>query len=233
MKRFIVCDDDVAFVEQMAQTLHALYPCRVEHMYGPGALEASLREDCSGSDVLLTDIELHGRNSIDIIRRYLKPSSPLQVIYVTGYTHYCTDVYDTKHSSFLVKPVTQQALAHAVEIAYRSLARDRENGITVRAAGGVRIISSASLLYTEVRGRSLFLVTDTERITANGRLKEFMDGLDRRFLQCHKSYVINMDRVREFSGTSFLMANGTDIPVSQTHRHEAREIFLRYVGEAE
>lgn len=60
MKRFIVCDDDPAFVMDMAQRLHELYPgCFVEHMYGPDALEVSLRQDISGADVLLVDVELN------------------------------------------------------------------------------------------------------------------------------------------------------------------------------
>ena len=121
MKRFVVCDDDIAFVEHMASMLHECYSvCTVEHMYGPEALEASLREDSSGADIMLVDIELRNKNSIELIKRYLKPSSPLQIIYVTGHQEYCSEVYDTKHCSFLVKPVTPEKLRHAVDIAFKA-----------------------------------------------------------------------------------------------------------------
>jgi DNA-binding LytR/AlgR family response regulator len=231
MKRFVVCDDDIAFVEQLASMLHACYSaCTVEHMYGPEALEASLREDSSGADVLLVDIELRGKSSIDLIKKYLKPSSPLQIIYVTGYMHYCTAVYDTKHCSFLVKPITLETLRHAVELALAALERDRETGVSVKTNGGVRIVYIPSLLYAESHGRCLSLVSDEERVEIYEKMDDFRDGLDRRFVSCHKSYLVNMDRVRQFCGNVFIMDNGQTIPISQTRRKEVREIFARYMG---
>jgi len=231
IKRFVVCDDDVNFVEELAQTLHELYPaCSVEHMYGPEALEASLREDSSGADVLLVDIELRGKNSIDLVKKFLKPSSPLQVVYVTGFMHYCTEVYDTKHCSFLVKPVSRQQLRHAVEMAYHSLNRDREAGISVKANGGTRIVYIPSILYAESHGRCLKIVSDEERVDTYEKLKDLLDVLDRRFLACHKSFVVNMDRVRQYCGDVFVMDNGDTIPISQTRRKEVREKFACYMG---
>lgn len=231
MKRFIVCDDDVGFVMDVAQRLHELYPgCFVEHMYGPDALEVSLRQDISGSDVLLVDIELREKRSIDLIRKYLRPSSPMQVIYVTGHMHYCTEVYDTKHCSFLVKPFDNDQLKHAVELAYRAYEREAKSGVSVKTGGGLRIISAPSLLYVESHGRCLRLVTDEEQVETYEKLKSFAEAVDRRFLICHKSFLVNMDRVRQYHGDCFIMDNGQKIPISQTKRKEVRELFTRYAG---
>ena len=211
--------------------LHGLYPgCFVEHMYGPEALEASLREDSSGADVLLVDIELRGKNSIELIKKFLKPSAPLQVVYITGYVHYCTDVYDTKHCSFLVKPVTPERLRHAVEKAYHSLNRDREAGVSVKTNGGIRIIYIPSLLYAESHGRCLRVVSTQEQVDTYEKLGDFAQNLDRRFLVCHKSFLVNMDHVKQYCGDRFLMDDGAVIPISQTKRKTVRETFTRYVG---
>lgn len=231
MKRFIVCDDDPAFVMDMAQRLHELYPgCFVEHMYGPDALEVSLRQDISGADVLLVDIELNGKSSIDLIKKYLRPSSPAQVIYVTGYMHYCTEVYDTRHCGFLVKPIDNGRLKHAVELACQAYEREAKSGVPVKSGGGLRIISAPSLLYVESHGRCLRLVTDEEQMETYEKMKNFAELVDRRFLICHKSFLVNMDRVKQYRGDSFVMDNGQVIPISQTKRREVREIFARYAG---
>ena len=230
MKRFVECDDEIEYVEQTASVLHELYDaCSVEHMYGPDALEASLREDSSGADVLLTEIELRGKNSIELIKKWLKPSSPLQIIYLTKYIHYCTDVYDTKHSSFLVKPVTPEKLRHAINIAFSALEKDRIAGITVKTNGGTRIIYIPSLLYVESHGRRLCLISDQEQIETYEKMTDFCTDLDCRFLLCHKSYLINMDHVRQYCGNSFLMDNGEHIPISQTRRKYAKLTFAHYM----
>ena len=99
MIRFAVCDTDVDFAGRLAATLHRLYdPCKVEYMYGPDALEVSLCAAPGSSDVLLTEIELRERSSIDIIGHRMKESSPLQVIYLTSKMEYCTAVYETRSS---------------------------------------------------------------------------------------------------------------------------------------
>ena len=106
MTRFLVCDTDTDYAGRVAAALHRLYePCSVQYMYGPDALEVALRANSGAGDILLTEVELRGRNSIDIIGRHLKASSPLQVIYVTAQIEYCSQVYETRHSGFLLKPV--------------------------------------------------------------------------------------------------------------------------------
>ena len=61
MIRFIICDTDTDFLGKLAIALHHNFdPCSVEYMYGPSALEVSLRSDSGGADVLLTEIELRG-----------------------------------------------------------------------------------------------------------------------------------------------------------------------------
>ena len=89
MIRFVICDTDRVFLDKLAAVLHETFnPCSVEYMYGSAALEASLRADPGGADVLLTEIELNRENAIDIIEQNLKDSSPLQIIYMTSKIEY-------------------------------------------------------------------------------------------------------------------------------------------------
>ena len=62
------------------------------------------------------------------------------------------------------------------------------------------------------------------------KMKNFAELVDRRFLICHKSFLVNMDRVKQYRGDSFVMDNGQVIPISPTKRREVREIFARYAG---
>ena len=71
MIRFMICDTDPEFLNKLAATLHNNFdPCTVEYMYGPSALEVSLRSDSGGADVLLTEIELRDQSSISIHHYY-------------------------------------------------------------------------------------------------------------------------------------------------------------------
>ena len=231
MIRFAVCDTDVDFAGRLAATLHRLYdPCKVEYMYGPDALEGSLCAAPGSSDVLLTEIELRERSSIDIIGHRMKESSPLQVIYLTSKMEYCTAVYETRHIGFLLKPVSVELLRRTVDRAIASLERQKSQGIVIHRGGSVYVVEASSLLYVESEGRLARLFTDEERLETYEKMGNLLLQMDGRFLQCHKSYLVNMDRVRQFMGDHFLMENGAVVPISQSRRKAVREEFLRYLG---
>lgn len=233
MIRFMICDTDVDFLGKLAAALHYNFdPCSVEYMYGPSALEVSLRSDSGGADVLLTEIELRGYNAISIIAQYLKESSPLQVIYMTPKIEYCTEVYETRHCGFLLKPIRLERLVRDVQRALRLLEEKKAKGIVVQRGSSLHILSPQSLLYVESHGRVLKIVTDSEIIETYDKMDHFSFQLDKRFLQCHKSYLVNMERVKRYCGDSFLMGNETTIPISQSRRKIVRQQFLDYMGNA-
>lgn len=231
MIRFMICDTDTFFLDKLASVLHQEFdPCSVEYMYGASALEVSLRADSGGADVLLTEIELRSQNAISIIGSYLKSSSPLQVIYMTSKMDYCTEVYDTRHCGFLLKPVQLKRLIRDVRRALRLLERRKAHGIMIQKGGNLHIVDAQSLLYIESRARVIKVVTDEDVLEAYSKLDSFSRQLDKRFVQCHKSYVVNMERVKRFCGDSFLMENGMTVPISQSKRKEVRQQFLDYMG---
>lgn len=233
MIRFMICDTDVDFLGKLAAALHHNFdPCSVEYMYGPSALEVSLRSDSGGADVLLTEIELRGYNAISIIAQYLKESSPLQIIYMTPKIEYCTEVYESRHCGFLLKPIRLERLVRDVQRALRLLEEKKAKGIVVQRGSSLHILSPQSLLYAESHGRVLKIVTDSEIIETYDKMDHFSFQLDKRFLQCHKSYLVNMERVKRYCGDSFLMVNETTIPISQSRRKTVRQQFLDYMGNA-
>lgn len=231
MLRFGVCDTDTALLDKMAAVLHQVFvPCQVEYMYGPDALEVFLRSGSGDVDVLITEIELRGRSAIDLIGRYMRESSAMQVLYMSAKMEYCTEVYETRHCGFLVKPIRRSLLERDVKRAVRLQARRKEEGILVSHGGNLHIIRPSSCVYVEGHGRIMRAITNTEAIETYEKLSDFSTRLDGRFIQCHKSYIVNMERISRYQRDAFLMDNGALIPISQSRRREAREQFLKYIG---
>lgn len=231
MIRFMICDTDTAFLDKLASMLHRLFdPCAVEYMYGPAALEVSLRADSGGADILLTEIELRRENAIKIIARDLVESSPLQIIYMTSKIKYCTEVYDTPHCGFLLKPIDIRLLERDVRRAVKLLENRKECGIVLQKNSSLHIVSPSSLIYIEGRGHIVRVITDNEVLETYEKISSISYQLDKRFLQCHKSYIVNMERVRKLCGDKFLMDNGAAVPISQSHRKESKNQFITHMG---
>ncbi len=234
MLRFGICDTDTQFLSKLADTLHKMFdPCKIEYMYGPLALEVFLQSgNAANVDVLITEIELRKQNSIELISRCMEESSATQVVFMTSKIEFCTEVYEARHCGLLIKPIQIKELERNIKRALTLLEQIKKSGILVQKNGTTHVVRASSLIYVEGRGRIIKIRTDSETLESYEKVSDFIYRLDGRFLQCHKSYVVNMDRVNKFQGDSFLMDDGALVPISQSRRKVVRESFLKYMGNA-
>lgn len=58
-----------------------------------------------------------------------------------------------------------------------------------------------------------------------------MGMLDSRFVQCHKSFIVNLSCAVELKADSIVLYNGESVPVSARKLKETRTAFTNYVGD--
>ena len=61
------------------------------------------------------------------------------------------------------------------------------------------------------------------------KLSSLQRRVDSRFIQCHKSYLVNMDYVVGLQGNMLELCNGVQIPVSQSRAKFTWETLLRHL----
>ena len=60
-------------------------------------------------------------SGIELVRRYFPAGSPTKVIYISGHVEFCTSVYQTEHTYFLLKPINQSDFDAALDKALSNL----------------------------------------------------------------------------------------------------------------
>lgn len=93
-----------------------------------------------------------------------------------------------------------------------------------------RLIKFSDLIYIESQRRKLRLHLSNEVIDMYGSLTAMAASLPWQFVQCHKSFIVNLEYVVELQKEGFVMASGDKIAVSQTKRKEARRSFMKYLA---
>ena len=63
-----------------------------------------------------------------------------------------------------------------------------------------------------------------------GKLDHLERQLPDQFLRCHKSFLVNMDRIRNFEKHQIELESGRMVDVSRSRLKEAREKYFQYVG---
>ena len=232
MGTIIICEDDSVQSTSLRSLISRFEPwCNwtVEQVSSAGELLAGaalLRE----ADILLMDICLGSENGIQAVEQLQQSYPDLQVIYVTGEVGYCSDVYDTRHCGFLLKPVDPEKLHDALRRT-QVPTRQAQRFLTVKLGRRVGRYALDQILYLEKQLRKIQVVTAGESFCFYGKFSDIQPQLDRRFIRCHGSYLANMDHVAELREGEFVMQEGQKVPISRRCLPQVREGFLNYLLE--
>ena len=148
-----IIDDDRAQRELLAaMIMRSPAAARLEFM------DASAAAGASGplsADIALVDIDLGEDlpSGIDLVRD--TAGNKTQVIYVTGYVDYVSDVYETAHVGFLIKPVDQQRLNDALARAISRLDQDGAGDFIVHTGSSTLRVAPNRVVYIESNRRKL------------------------------------------------------------------------------
>ena len=232
MYQVVIVEDDAA----QAEIIRSMIECSprggelaIEHVVDAESLTARLAEE-PAIDVLVMDIELGSEdaNGIDLVKRYFPAGCGTQVIYVTGFVEYCTSVYRTEHLYFLVKPFAQDDLDDALSRALERLEADSSKPLSVRLGSRVVLVEPSRISYIESDRRKVRIHAGAEEIEAYASLSDLSAELPASFIQCHKSFLVNMDHVKELKADSVVLSSNQVVPVSQKRRKFVREaVFSR------
>src|SRR4051794_25503612 len=123
--RFLVVDDEPLAIERLQLLL-----ARIEGVALAGtALEgaAALRlVEATEPDAVLLDIAMPGMDGIDVARALGRATRPPVVIFVTAFDTFAVAAFDVEAVDYVMKPVSLERLARAVERARERIATRAE-----------------------------------------------------------------------------------------------------------
>lgn len=230
-RALLICDDDPAQLDELTALFQECPPWHQWPVQCFSSTQALLahQDTFSPGSILFMDICLEDGNGIDAVAQLQIRHPEIDVIYITGEISYCTEVYDTKHCGFLVKPVSLLKLQQALRRTRHGPAMTRS--LTVRVGRNAMRIPLDDIFYFEKQLRKMLVVTGRQVIDFYGKFEDLEAQLDRRMLQCHRSFIVNMDHIEQLVDDRFLLDNGKAVPISRRKLTQVRNAFLRYLQE--
>jgi DNA-binding LytR/AlgR family response regulator len=179
-------------------------------------------------DIVIMDIRLQGKLDGIQTATALKEMHSIPIIYLSDYTDRVTvkKAKTTRPANFLAKPFTEADLLRAIDIAIynANAARAVENNgddefiflKTDRQAHSR--LEYNNIIYLEA-DRAYCKIHGTDKVhSVSMSMASVAEQLDpRRFVKIHRSYIVNIRKVREFTGSEVTIA-GYHLPVSDLHR---------------
>ena len=236
--RVLIVDDEAPARRELERLLGEIPGVAVVGSLGVAAQVLPFVE-AHPCDLALLDIRMPGLSGLELASLLIaRPGAP-HVAFVTAHDEHALAAFEREALDYLLKPASPDRLARLVERVAARSTRPPEVESLVRAltrrdpplligtvAGSARklLVRAADLLFIEAADELVFLVGATGRTLAAQTLQELESQLaDHRFLRTHRSFLVNLDRVREIEpdreGTYLLRLDAGDLRVPVSRRH--------------
>lgn len=178
-------------------------------------------------DLLFIDIEMPHISGLELLSSL---KTPPKVIVVSAYEQYALRGYELDVVDYLLKPVTFERFVKAVNKVHDLLAQEMRNQgdefIFVKSDKQYKKIFLKDILFLESMENYVVIYTEESKEIVCTTLKQILLTLpDKIFLQVHRSYVANTNRIKAIEGNQLNMGK-YKIPVARNLREKVFDVIL-------
>jgi len=244
MVRVLIVDDEEPALAVLREMLGRVPNVEIvgEASNGFDAVRAAgeLKPDC-----VFLDIQMPRLDGFEVMELL---DSSIAVVFVTAYDQYAVKAFDVHAVDYVLKPFSEARLTEALERTRVRLqsgkrhdpaaiaAATRPPGqfasrIVVRDGPNIRVIPVAKLDFAEAQDDLVVLRSEGKKYSKPQTLAALASLLDpSRFLRVHRSYVINLDRLRQIelyakNSHVAILADGSRIPISREGHARLKELL--------
>lgn len=227
-----ICDDDKSYTEYLASLCRPLPFVETLSLYDNA--EQLLSDIRSGNriDAVLMDIELgSAQTGIDYMAELYSLNPRIRVVYVTAYVErFVQHVFlgPSPLMGFITKPVSPDILLTVLKKVQKALDTDKQSLLFI-SKKQMEAVSCNSLFYLESKAHIVRLYTESGTVSVYERLASLSGQLPSSFLQCHKSYIVNMDKIRRIEKRQITLQNEAEIPISKSFCGKVKNIYFQYM----
>ncbi len=170
-------------------------------------------------DTIFLDINLPDISGLDFIKTI---KNPPKIIVTTAYPDYAVSSFELDTIvDYLVKPFSFDRFLKATSKVEKQLNTEtsiEKEIIYINVDKTIHKLYVEDILYLESDRNYVTFFTIDKKLTVIDSLKKWKDTLNEyRFVQIHKSYIINIKKIRKFTGTS-LFINNEKLPIGRTYK---------------
>lgn len=227
--KLAICDDEQVQTEYLIKLVNTWAERNSRHIMietydRAEAFQFAWSEDKS-YDVLLLDIQMPGRNGMELAKEIRKSDHRLAIIFITGFSDYMSEGYDVEALHYLLKPIDEAKLFSVLDKAIGRTAAVRS--VLLPAAGGNIRLTVDDIVYAEAFSHLIEIHTLQQIYSARLSMNELEKQVGDGFFRCHRSYLVNMKHVRRVTRTGMVLETDGEIPLSRKLYDQANQAFIR------
>lgn len=183
-------------------------------------------------DILFLDVIMPGEDGIDVAKEIRKYDSNVKIIFLTTSGDFAVQSYTVDAYFYQLKPILEEEFFVLLDAVVSECEKNKQNSLIIRCKNGIVKVDIDRLMYCEILARTLLLYLDDGSVLERiGTLDELWTQLMqyKKFLRPHRSFLINMEYIRNISGKVIVMENNAEIPIPHGKYSDIKDKYLEYV----
>lgn len=226
-----ICDDERQICQLLQNKIERYYfsqdlPFNI-HIYedGNNLLESNLNK----IDVLFLDIDMPGKNGMEIANEIRRFNKDLLIVFLTAYSEYVFESFKVDTFRYLLKPLDDQELVEVLDAALDKIQIDKDEYLNFHFQGEIYSMRYKDIIYIEGMKEKIWIHCTNETYRWRGALKNLQELLkDKGFFQVHRSYIINMDKIQRYNSKIIYLEGNKEVPVSRYKLDAFKEEYIRF-----
>lgn len=171
-------------------------------------------------DLVFLDINMPHLSGLSF-SKMIDPAT--KIIFTTAYSEYAAESYEVEAVDYLLKPISLARFTKAISKILQSHPSTNHspvsNIIIVRSGTKQYHVRTADINHLEKEGNYMTYHMTDQKVVARLSVSEALSELPGNFVQIHKSYIININRI-DFINKQEVSVAGQLLPIGDLYKDE-------------
>ena len=228
--KIAICDNEPSTLDFVSSVIEDIaFAQSMDIKYEAFLSYESLMRQIGEFDLFIIDYKMPGINGMEFAKKvYSEFGTVKGLIFITAYPEIVYEAFEVRAYRFLVKPLSKEKIIEAVNEYIKDLASSRK--LTIRIDDEFNILNTEDIYYMEAARKYTYIYLKDDCIKCRRTITSFENELsDYGFFRIHRSYLVNINKVKKFDSRICILENGEKIFISQKKYDEFCQLYLESI----
>lgn len=236
MVNICILDDEKELAEELYRMisdylLNRRVQFTVDTYHSGDSLAETVNRSGSGYHIYFLDILMQGKNGVQTAKEIREKDKNAHIIFLTSSPEYALEGYEVRAYNYLLKPLQKEKLYSTLAELLGTENPPPAKQLQITNNGVVKNIPYREIVYIEVRRNKLILMLNTgEKLETYSTITEMESLLKKEelFTRTHRSFIVNMHYIKEFTSTELCLRPEYRIPISRTYSAAVKKDYFDF-----
>ena len=230
MYHFVICENNA----NQADLIHTqikliIKDCHIE-VYLSGEDLLNNLTNVHERTIFLINLDLNDFSGIEVATLIHQKLDYASIIFIGNDLCKVVDIYSVSHCYFIYQPQLIEKLPLAIHRATLSVQKINTK-LSLHLKDRIVVLSIDDIHCFERKKRTTYIYCQDIVYKCSFDFQYFLERLPQTFVLCHRSFLVNLDKVKEFKRVEFILSNNMSVPISRNYVQKMKVVFQKLILE--